>query len=195
MTSPVVSVKDSSRNTATSLELAELLLESLDTGVMLIDGEGRILRGNSVSHELCAAFGTTVGSVPPPLWIDLRRQCAAAEQARGRFTIAVRIMAPDGRRLYFRCCQVPGAMFAVTISLAALREGDVKRVLAIDFGLNAQEIRIAFLAAQGARNREIADRLAIVEGTVKNYLTNVFAALAVRSRTELATKLARLVEK
>jgi DNA-binding NarL/FixJ family response regulator len=33
-----------------------------------------------------------------------------------------------------------------------------------------------------------------VEGTVKNYLTNVFSALSVRSRTELASELGQLVD-
>jgi DNA-binding CsgD family transcriptional regulator len=49
---------------------------------------------------------------------------------------------------------------------------DLKRTLADSFGLSLQEIRVALLATQGYRNREIADRLKIAEGTVKNYLTS-----------------------
>lgn len=52
--------------------------------------------------------------------------------------------------------------------------------------LTARERAIAELAAQGLRNREIADRLAINEGTVKVYLHRVYRKLKVGSRTELA---------
>jgi DNA-binding CsgD family transcriptional regulator len=71
---------------------------------------------------------------------------------------------------------------------------DLKRTLADSFGLSLQEIRVALLATQGYRNREIADRLKIAEGTVKNYLTRVFDALSVRSRAELTAELHQLIE-
>lgn len=181
-------------DTLSPLEQIELLIESLDVGIMLVDEHGRIVRSNTLGHQLCALFGTTADTVPPRLWAQLRSGIEASKQAAGRFTIAQALATPDQRRLYARCRQVPCSAFAVTLALESLREIDVQRVLAEKFRLSAQEIRIAFLAAQGHRNREIAERLAIVEGTVKNYLTSVFAALAVRSRTELATKLAQLID-
>ncbi|MGW9437096.1 MFS transporter [Streptomyces sp. NPDC055607] len=45
---------------------------------------------------------------------------------------------------------------------------------------------IARLAARGATNREIADRLALSPRTVDHHLRNVFARLGIRSRVELA---------
>jgi DNA-binding CsgD family transcriptional regulator len=181
-------------STLPPLDQMELLIESLDVGIMLVDDGGAIFRSNTLAHQLCALFGTTASDVPPRLWERLSPLVASSRTLGGRFTQAIEIAAPDNRRLYARCRQVPCAAFAVSLSVEALREVDVKRVLAEQFHLSAQEIRIAFLAAHGHRNREIAQRLDIVEGTVKNYLTNVFAALTVRSRTELATKLHRLVD-
>lgn len=181
-------------STLPAIDQIELLIESLDLGIMLVDEAGTIFRSNTLAHQLCALFGTTASLVPPRLWERLRPVVAASRRLGGRFTQATEIAGPDNRRMYARCRQVPCAAFAIMLSVEALREIDVKRVLAEKFRLSAQEIRIAFLAAQGNRNREIAERLEIVEGTVKNYLTNVFAALSVRSRTELATKLHKLVD-
>lgn len=52
--------------------------------------------------------------------------------------------------------------------------------------LSSREREIVALVTQGYRNREIADKLAISEQTVKNHLHNVFEKTAVRDRLELA---------
>jgi DNA-binding CsgD family transcriptional regulator len=57
--------------------------------------------------------------------------------------------------------------------------------------LTAQQERIARLVADGATNREIAQRLFLSPRTIDHHLRNVFARLGVRSRTELALRLAR----
>ncbi|GHH52760.1 AAA family ATPase [Streptomyces candidus] len=53
-------------------------------------------------------------------------------------------------------------------------------------GLTPQQHRIARYVAEGATNREVAVRLSVSPRTVDHHLRNVFAALGVRSRTELA---------
>ncbi|WP_187279963.1 LuxR family transcriptional regulator [Streptomyces sp. IB2014 016-6] len=57
--------------------------------------------------------------------------------------------------------------------------------------LTAQQRRVARCVAEGATNREVAVRLSVSPRTVDHHLRNVFAALGVRSRTELARLLDR----
>ncbi|MFE2235795.1 LuxR C-terminal-related transcriptional regulator [Streptomyces sp. NPDC059442] len=57
--------------------------------------------------------------------------------------------------------------------------------------LTPQQQRIAGLVADGATNREIADRLSLSPRTVDHHLRNVFARLGVRSRVELSGVLSR----
>ena len=53
-------------------------------------------------------------------------------------------------------------------------------------GLTAREIEIVREIAQGASNRDIAQRLVISEYTVKNHVRNVLAKLQLHSRREVA---------
>ncbi|MDP9373181.1 MAG: response regulator transcription factor [Chloroflexota bacterium] len=54
--------------------------------------------------------------------------------------------------------------------------------------LSERELEVLRLLATGASNREIADRLFIAEGTVKNHLTSILGKLGVRDRTQAALK-------
>jgi DNA-binding CsgD family transcriptional regulator len=54
--------------------------------------------------------------------------------------------------------------------------------------LSVRERAVAALVAQGESNRVVARRLGIREDTVKKHLSQVFAKLEVRSRTELAAQ-------
>jgi DNA-binding CsgD family transcriptional regulator len=58
-------------------------------------------------------------------------------------------------------------------------------------GLTAAESRVAALVAEGRTNREVAAALFLTERTVASHLTHVYAKLGIRSRTELARRLAR----
>lgn len=57
--------------------------------------------------------------------------------------------------------------------------------------LTPREGELLRLVAVGLSNREIAARLQIAEGTVKNHLRNILAKLQVRNRTALASYAAR----
>lgn len=54
--------------------------------------------------------------------------------------------------------------------------------------LAPRERQLIGFVRQGLRNREIAERLGVTEGTVKTYLHSVFEKLGVSSRTELAIR-------
>ena len=59
-------------------------------------------------------------------------------------------------------------------------------------GLTPQQAEISRLVAVGETNKEIARRLVISHRTVDHHLRNIFTALGVRSRVELARRVAGL---
>ena len=52
--------------------------------------------------------------------------------------------------------------------------------------LSEREREVLVLLAQGLSNREIAGRLSITEGTVKNHVSNILAKLQAENRTQAA---------
>jgi DNA-binding NarL/FixJ family response regulator len=56
------------------------------------------------------------------------------------------------------------------------------------FGLTLREAQVAAGVARGRTNAEVAERLGIVEKTVKNVLMSVFTKCKVRNRVELALR-------
>jgi DNA-binding NarL/FixJ family response regulator len=49
-----------------------------------------------------------------------------------------------------------------------------------------RELEVLMLLGQGKNNREIAQTLYLTEGTVKNYITQIFCQLGVQNRTQAA---------
>ena len=54
------------------------------------------------------------------------------------------------------------------------------------YGITGQEKEIIEEVARGLSNKEIADKLYLSEGTVRNYLSNILRKLDLRDRTNLA---------
>ena len=54
------------------------------------------------------------------------------------------------------------------------------------FGINEKEFDIIFQVANGLNNREIADKLYLSEGTIRNYISIILDKLNLRNRTQLA---------
>jgi len=59
--------------------------------------------------------------------------------------------------------------------------------------LTPRERELVELVRQGLRNRDIAQRLGVTEGTVKVYLHSIFDKVGVGSRTELAIRASGLI--
>ncbi len=55
-----------------------------------------------------------------------------------------------------------------------------------DEDINEKEYEIITLVAEGLSNREIASRLCLSEGTIRNYLSSILEKLNLRDRTQLA---------
>jgi len=54
-------------------------------------------------------------------------------------------------------------------------------------GLSRREMEVLALVSKGRSNREIAHRLSLSEGTVRNYVSAIMEKLGMRNRIELAT--------
>jgi DNA-binding NarL/FixJ family response regulator len=55
-----------------------------------------------------------------------------------------------------------------------------------DYKLSDREFEVLALIAEGLSNKEIAEKLFLGEGTVRNYITNILEKLELRDRTQLA---------
>ncbi len=55
-----------------------------------------------------------------------------------------------------------------------------------DFGLNEKEVEIISHISQGLSNKEIAAKLYLSEGTVRNYISVILEKLNLRDRTQIA---------
>jgi DNA-binding NarL/FixJ family response regulator len=58
--------------------------------------------------------------------------------------------------------------------------------------LSEREVQILRLLAGGLTNRQIAERLSMAEGTIKNYVTNILGKLGARDRTQAAIRARKL---
>jgi DNA-binding NarL/FixJ family response regulator len=71
------------------------------------------------------------------------------------------------------------------IASRLLRELISPRAMLIE-PLSEREREVLVLLAQGHSNREIAERLVLAEGTVKNHVSNILAKLQAENRTQAA---------
>lgn len=56
------------------------------------------------------------------------------------------------------------------------------------YGLSERELQVLQCIADGLNNREIAERLFLSEGTVKNYISNIYSKMDVRDRIQATRK-------
>lgn len=73
------------------------------------------------------------------------------------------------------------------------RTNAAKQRVASQPPLTPRERELVELVRRGLRNRDIAQRLGVTEGTVKVYLHSIFDKVGVGSRTELAIRAAGLI--
>ncbi|HSB12576.1 MAG TPA: response regulator transcription factor [Blastocatellia bacterium] len=82
----------------------------------------------------------------------------------------------------------PSVAAKVVAEFARLTDRAPSRPQPLIEPLSDRELEILGLIGSGASNKEIAARLSIAEGTVKNHITNILGKLGVRDRTQAALK-------
>src|SRR3546814_1891160 len=87
--------------------------------------------------------------------------------------LVIRFIFFSRRRRHTRCALVTGVQ---TCALPIVSKQ----------GITATEQQIIELIAEGLSNKEIAERLFLSEGTVKNYVTQILQKLNLRDRTQIA---------
>ncbi|MFI5492886.1 LuxR C-terminal-related transcriptional regulator [Actinoplanes sp. NPDC051859] len=149
--------------------------------------------------ERMAELGAFVGGRAAPLLV--RHACAGADgeahvavarefAVRGYLVFAAEAAA--GAVQLFRAARDPRALGASALLADLLARCDALRtpaLAAIQPTLTVRERQVAELAADGARSREIADRLFLSPRTVENHLQRVYTKLGVGGRNELAPAL------
>jgi two-component system, NarL family, nitrate/nitrite response regulator NarL len=68
------------------------------------------------------------------------------------------------------------------------RTGKIDLAVTDGVSLTAREREIALLVMSGLRNKEIASKLTLCEGTVKIHLHNIFQKLGIKRRTTLLAR-------
>ena len=76
----------------------------------------------------------------------------------------------------------------VVAAFARMMEAGDAKPDALVLPLSRREREILVLLGDGASNKEIADRLCLAEGTVKNHVTSILTKLDVRDRTQAALR-------
>ena len=66
--------------------------------------------------------------------------------------------------------------------------GETAAIQALAEPLTRRELEVLRLIATGLRNQEIADELVISVATVKRHISNLYAKLEVRSRTQAVAR-------
>jgi DNA-binding NarL/FixJ family response regulator len=80
----------------------------------------------------------------------------------------------------------------VVAAFARMMEVGGRPAEALVMPLSPREREIVTLLGSGASNKEIADRLCLAEGTVKNHVTSILTKLDVRDRTQAAIRARQL---
>ncbi len=125
-------------------------------------------------------------AVPSPSTVDELVAAAIARSRSGAAAEAADLLAKAGALVPAAC----GRLAAHVSSVAARLSGAATPVDALAAALSAAELRVAEAVASGLTNRQAADRLFLSAKTVDFHLQSIYRKLAIRSRAELATRVA-----
>lgn len=171
----------------------DLLDSDPERGVALLTMERKVLYANTAASNLLRD-GTERGrDALLPITLDrwLGEFAERARTQRGPATADVYYPHEDDRRLRVSVDSLDldrTPYLVVRVQTARPWNEPTVRRLQARFGLTLREAQVAAGVARGHTNAEVAERLGIVEKTVKNVLMSVFTKCTVRNRVELALR-------
>jgi DNA-binding NarL/FixJ family response regulator len=170
-------------------EIAINLVEKLHPNVVLMDIRMPIMDGVAATKEIQKQFPTTKVLVLTTFDDDQYVKVALQNGAMGYLLkdtpseeLAVAIRAVD--KGYSQLG--PGIVKKLLTQFTSTTPNPILFIPPSLTELTLREKEVLRLIATGASNREIAQKLFISEGTVKNHVTNILSRLNLRDRTQAA---------
>lgn len=176
------------------------LLDAAPGPMLAITARGRIVHANAAADALIEAgvvirqvsghLHAAVPAAEPQLALAIAHAADPASPAAS----VVMITAPRGQRIEWTLAPVNERGTGLVLVAGRDPDAELREALApVEAwdSLAPRELAVARFVGMGLRNREIAERMGLAEGTVKVYLHNLFAKVGVSTRTELAMLIGR----
>lgn len=188
----------------------QMILDSTDVGLAALDWKRRVLFMNRKAVTICEGIKMNVISetaqhrsesvIPPPVLNDCQRLEEWVKTVQGvgldLCPMKERVIAISSfEQCLFRSRLVDKGvtdskdpLFLISMEIFPSHPGINAHAIKRDCNLTQRETEVISYIVKGYRNAEIADKLFISEGTVKNHLRNIFEKTNVKNRTSLIHK-------
>jgi DNA-binding CsgD family transcriptional regulator len=187
---------------------AAALADSLDTlasGMFLVDAVGRIVHANRCGHEMVFeasmlhARGGKLGALDADgdqALLDAFTAAGSGDGAMGRRGLAVPLKARDGTRYVANVLPLTSgarrragvsysAVATVFVHKAALELPSPPEAIAREFRLTPAELRVLFAIVEVGGVRDAAEVLGVSDGTVKTHLLHLFGKTGSKRQSDL----------
>ncbi|MCD7060700.1 serine aminopeptidase domain-containing protein [Pelagibacterium xiamenense] len=185
--------------------LLQSVIERLQIGVAILDGEGELLHSNRTYFEALARLfpasglsGSEKGVANALTGRLLRGERAGPTKRMGHrdtlivhddMPVAVRFY-PDALKQTSLQRQGPASVLVLRTDPGGDLEADSRMALVeLAYGLTGKEAEIALLIAGGRSPEEAAETLGILVSTVRGHLKKAFSKMNVHSQSELTSRL------
>lgn len=163
-------------------QAAIILVEQLQPDVILMDIRMPIMDGVAATREICKKFPQIKVLVLTTFDDD---EYVTAAMNYGATGYLLKDTPSEELAIAIRAVHKGYTQLAPGIVKKLLTPTPIQSPPALD-ELTKREMEVLRLIASGASNREIAQKLFISEGTVKNHVTNILNRLNLRDRTQAA---------